>query len=1336
MSNQDELLKYNLFYKVFDRLKDKALFDPTIATTQTYGDSDGYKRLVKLIEQEQPQVQQQTSEQENNTKEDDAAIVNIIEPSSPEPQSEPLFEFLDKKPFGIEKLANRVKQIIVKSKEPGNEELIPLEKVLVKKLTESNTSRRHNTFLMEYISQHADESVQSLNVVSDNESDDESKVQTPRDQVIKDLLNISELDSLKTRNDLGQSTLFLAAEKENSTAVESIINKLKELTVKTTREVEDTNGKKQTIEYYPEVENEINSSDSTGNTPLIVATQKGKIKIVKLLIDNGADINKSDRSGRTALFWAATRGNQKTVEFLLGENARVFTSQRRGRDDYFLPTPLLAAAGYKRYEILSRLLDNTDSKYIYNNAVQRMLQTTLVLFLNNNNMIDNNQGELKKEILKKILDKIKIPPIKLYGKNKNNILHYLLTADTDITDIVEGFLNKSERNTKVDIKTLLLDNYKKKNPRRLKSLLIRAVRTNNKDYINPILDRLNGDAIKNEKMKNGLTLLEYAISEYSFESAKELIKLGFMIKDNFVYGKIEELESFKTVLENSENAMDQEMIEDIDERIKELTEIQDFLIERELTGIIQEVDKIVSTKPEVETDNTTQPNEETKTELNKIIDAVETQAIVPGQTVAPSLDADINKEVTGIIDAVETQSIVPGQTVAPSLDADINKELTGIIDSFEKQADEPEKSDTPSLEAEINKEATQIIENIERQPVEPVTIIPSPKQTIIDEITAIISNIEKTQRPIVDLSNKDKDIQVPPSEEDKTKIKSIMQLVADKNSDLTELSSYITEQNVNQELDQVDGKKITLLGWACITLNKEAIDILLKKGANPNAGNPTALEILNKIKENYLKNDSGEVDELLTKIKNEQQLSLLDKSIKEIIINAGLESLTAYLTTEPSSINTIVDQGLSLLGIACVALNINAVKLLLDNGATSDDKIMAILKTYKETGDEKKQKAEEIESLINKQVPIRGQINSSENLEEIQQRHEREQEELTKDNGIVLDMLQKMGGLIEKLREEAKEANKRATAAEQAAKTPDSTPAALVSLTTDTQKISTKTSDDANALKTEIETLTNSLKTTASENADFLKKKQDLEKQIATLTTTLKESEIKFKKEIDDAARTQRADKRAEDAEQAQKAEIANLQKNIANLTAKTKELETEKSKVDASVKELQGKLEVLGKSAKNFFITGAPSKNNHLIDDSELEEQVKTLGQFNIGNVKRTLFFDTDKKSFTSDDTDKPVPPKPHAQAQAPLPKKERAAGSEYRSEPESESGSGTAVKNAAKSLVSGALEAGLAAAGTGTGKGTKKKEEPAETTDEFDEFKRIEDSDFENIKKSLEKI
>jgi hypothetical protein len=420
---------------------------------------------------------------------------------------------------------------------------------------------------------------------------------------------------------------------------------------------------------------------------------------------------------------------------------------------------------------------------------------------------------------------------------------------------------------------------------------------------------------------------------------------------------------------------------------------------------------------------------------------------------------------------------------------------------------------------------------------------------------------------------------------------------------------------------------------------------------------------------------------------------------------------------------------LSLLGIACVALNIDAVKLLIDNGATLDEKILAILKTYKENGDdEKKQKAEKIEELINKQVPSSGQIDGSESLEETQQRHVREQDALTKDNGIILEMIQKMSSLIEKLKIDAEDAKQRATVAEKAAEKADSTPAALVSLTTDTQKISTKTSDDANALNTEIETLTNSLKTTASENKTVLNEKQELEKQIATLSKTLKESEARAQSN-ESAARSQRIETREQ---QAQKAEIAKLQKDILNLTAKTKELETEKSKVDANVKELQGKLEVLGKSANNFFTTGAPSKNNYLIDDSELEEQVKTLGQFNIGNVKRTLFFDTEKKSFTSDDTDKPIPPKPHAQAQAPLPKKERAAGSGYRSEPESESGSGSAVKNAAKSLVSGALEAGLA----GTVKETEAKEEPAKTTDVFDEFKGNEDRDFENIKKLLEKI
>lgn len=75
----------------------------------------------------------------------------------------------------------------------------------------------------------------------------------------------------------------------------------------------------------------IDEEDECGNTPLIEAVLKNKIKFAELLVKNGADINHKNFSGETALSSAAAWGHQKMVDFLIRCGASLDTVDISGR---------------------------------------------------------------------------------------------------------------------------------------------------------------------------------------------------------------------------------------------------------------------------------------------------------------------------------------------------------------------------------------------------------------------------------------------------------------------------------------------------------------------------------------------------------------------------------------------------------------------------------------------------------------------------------------------------------------------------------------------------------------------------------------------------------------------------------------------------------------------------------------------------------------------------------------------------------------------------------------------------------------------------------------------
>lgn len=64
---------------------------------------------------------------------------------------------------------------------------------------------------------------------------------------------------------------------------------------------------------------------------LVRAACKGDVKLVKILLDNGANVNTRDGRGRTGLIWAAFKNQDEVVKFLLENGADTEIRDDRGR---------------------------------------------------------------------------------------------------------------------------------------------------------------------------------------------------------------------------------------------------------------------------------------------------------------------------------------------------------------------------------------------------------------------------------------------------------------------------------------------------------------------------------------------------------------------------------------------------------------------------------------------------------------------------------------------------------------------------------------------------------------------------------------------------------------------------------------------------------------------------------------------------------------------------------------------------------------------------------------------------------------------------------------------
>ncbi|XP_015919035.2 protein TANC2 isoform X1 [Parasteatoda tepidariorum] len=93
-------------------------------------------------------------------------------------------------------------------------------------------------------------------------------------------------------------------------------------------------------------------ANEIGATPLIIAAERGHLKVIEILINNGSKVHLQDKVGRCALSCAAEKGYLDIVTFLLQPNNWVSLSQR----SQAIQRALITASGAGRYEICNDLV--------------------------------------------------------------------------------------------------------------------------------------------------------------------------------------------------------------------------------------------------------------------------------------------------------------------------------------------------------------------------------------------------------------------------------------------------------------------------------------------------------------------------------------------------------------------------------------------------------------------------------------------------------------------------------------------------------------------------------------------------------------------------------------------------------------------------------------------------------------------------------------------------------------------------------------------------------------------------------------------------------------------
>jgi ankyrin repeat protein len=158
------------------------------------------------------------------------------------------------------------------------------------------------------------------------------------------------------RTVLPSSNIMVATYFSHETVVEALLDSGAEI------ESKDTNGHtplllaadeghETVVKVLIEANAETESKDENGQTPLSLAAWKGHETIVKMLLEANADVESKDMRNQTPLYWAAMKGCKAVVEALLKFNAEIESRNSDGQ------TSLSLAAEQGHETIIQILLE-------------------------------------------------------------------------------------------------------------------------------------------------------------------------------------------------------------------------------------------------------------------------------------------------------------------------------------------------------------------------------------------------------------------------------------------------------------------------------------------------------------------------------------------------------------------------------------------------------------------------------------------------------------------------------------------------------------------------------------------------------------------------------------------------------------------------------------------------------------------------------------------------------------------------------------------------------------------------------------------------------------------
>jgi uncharacterized protein len=104
----------------------------------------------------------------------------------------------------------------------------------------------------------------------------------------------------------------------------------------------------------------LDAKERFDSTPLMYASQKGHVGVVRWLVDHGAAIDEGNCSGWTALWLASFQGRTPVVKLLLERGADPIISDGMGE------TPLITASFGGHLEVVRSLLDHPSARAIIN----------------------------------------------------------------------------------------------------------------------------------------------------------------------------------------------------------------------------------------------------------------------------------------------------------------------------------------------------------------------------------------------------------------------------------------------------------------------------------------------------------------------------------------------------------------------------------------------------------------------------------------------------------------------------------------------------------------------------------------------------------------------------------------------------------------------------------------------------------------------------------------------------------------------------------------------------------------------------------------------------------